>query len=232
MLFSIDWEKFLIGEEDVSFLLEILVRTVCMYFIILIGIRLMGKRGIKQLSVFELVVIIGLGSAAGDPMFYKEVGMMVPLAVFAIIIGAYRLTTYFMAKNEKFETIVEGKPTCLIRNGEFSITKFRKANMAHDEFFAEMRQKSISHLGQIETAIIETSGNLSIFFYPDEEVKYGLPILPDLFKKSTVIISEAGIYACAFCGNVEDLHTGEASHSCEECEKEVWVKAINIKRVQ
>ena len=110
----------------------------------------MGKRGIKQLSVFELVVIIGLGSAAGDPMFYKEIGMMVPLAVFTIVIAAYRLTTYLMAKSDKFETLVEGQPTYLIRDGEFSIDDFKKENMAKDEFFSEMRQKSISHLGQIE----------------------------------------------------------------------------------
>lgn len=232
MLLEIDWNQFLAGDDDVSFIAEIGLRTISMYFIIVIGLKLMGKRGIKQLSVFELVVIIGLGSAAGDPMFYKEIGMMVPLAVFAIVIGAYRLTTYLMGKSEKFEALVEGKPTCLIRDGEFSISNFKKENMAKDEFFAEMRQKSVSHLGQIETAIIETSGNVSIFFYEDEQVKYGLPILPDLFKKTLKIISEPGKYACAFCGNVEDLSVDANQHACKKCEKIIWVKAINIKRVK
>ena len=104
--------------------------------------------------------------------------------------------------------------------------------MAKDEFFAEMRQKSVSHLGQIETAIIETSGNLSIFFYEDEEVKYGLPILPDLFKNSIIIISEAGKYACTFCGNIEELYVSENQHCFDKCGKGVWVKAINIQRVR
>ena len=232
MLLEIDWNQFLVGDDNTSFLLEIGLRTISMYFIIVIGLKLMGKRGIKQLSVFELVVIIGLGSAAGDPMFYKEIGMMVPLIVFAIVIGAYRLTTYLMGKSDRFESLVEGKPTCLIRDGEFSISNFKKENMAKDEFFAEMRQKSVSHLGQIETAIIETSGNLSIFFYEDEKVKYGLPILPDLFKKSLTIIPEPGKYACTFCGNIEDLYISENQHCCDKCGKDVWVKAINIQRVR
>ena len=126
MLLEIDWNQFLVGDDDFSFLLEIGLRTISMYFIIVIGLKLMGKRGIKQLSVFELVVIIGLGSSAGDPMFYKEIGMIVPLVVFAIVIGAYRLTVYFMSKSDKFNIVVEGKPTCLIREGEFSITNLKK----------------------------------------------------------------------------------------------------------
>jgi uncharacterized membrane protein YcaP (DUF421 family) len=75
MLLSIDWGAFFIGSEDWEFLFEIGLRTFFMYIIILFGLRLLGKRGVKQLSIFELVVIISLGSAAGDPMFYKEVGL-------------------------------------------------------------------------------------------------------------------------------------------------------------
>jgi uncharacterized membrane protein YcaP (DUF421 family) len=94
LLLAIDWKAFLVGSEDTSFLIEISVRTIIMYIIILVGLRLLGKRGVKQLSVFELVVIISLGSAAGDPMFYKEIGLLIPVVIFTIIVAAYRLTTY------------------------------------------------------------------------------------------------------------------------------------------
>lgn len=231
MILEIDWHKFLIGEDDWGFLWEIGLRTISMYFIIVLGLKLMGKRGIKQLSVFELVVIIGLGSSAGDPMFYKEIGMIVPILVFGVIIAAYRLTTYLMAKSDKFESIVEGHATYLIRGGEFSISDFKKENMAKDEFFAEMRQNSISHLGQIETAILETSGNLSVFYYEDEDVKYGLPILPDLFNKASKVIHYSGIYACTFCGNIEEINS-DSHHCCDKCGEDIWVKAINIKRIK
>ena len=70
-----DWKQLLLGSEECSFLPETILRTSIMFIVILIGLRLLGKRGVKQLSVFELVVIIGLGSAVGDPMFYKDGGI-------------------------------------------------------------------------------------------------------------------------------------------------------------
>lgn len=231
MLLKLDWTKVLVGEEDWPFLLEIGVRTFAMYVIILIGLRLLGKRGVGQLSVFELVVIISLGSAAGDPMFYKEVGMLVPVVIFTIVVGSYRLTTYLTAKSSDFDALIEGKATYLIREGEFSIGNFSKEGLAYDEFFSELRQYSISHLGQVETAIIETSGNISVYFYPDENVRYGLPILPELFDQATVKITKAGIYACTFCGNVENLEPSDVC-SCKRCNRESWVKAIDSRRVK
>lgn len=231
MLLTIDWTRFLVGEEDWEFLLEISLRTIIMYFIILIGLRLLGKRGVRQLSVFELVVIISLGSAAGDPMFYKEIGLLMPVVIFGVIVAAYRLTTYLMAKSKRFDDLVEGKCVYLIEDGEFAIDNFSKEGLAQDEFFAELRQKSISHLGQVDKAILETSGNLSIYFYADEKVKYGLPILPELYEQDTKAIPEAGKYACTYCGNVEELNVTE-EHQCKKCGHSKWVKAIQLCRVK
>src|SRR5688500_7723527 len=116
-----DWKKLLLGDEEWSFLPETVLRTFIMFLVILTALRLLGKRGVKQLSVFELVVIIGLGSAAGDPMFYKDVGILPALIVFIIVVSLYSLVTYLIGKNKKFETLVEGKSVTLIRNGVFLI---------------------------------------------------------------------------------------------------------------
>lgn len=230
-LLAIDWSAFFIGEEDWGFLMEIALRTLIMYIIILVGLRLLGKRGVKQLSVFELVVIISLGSAAGDPMFYKEVGLMVPVVIFAVIVGAYRATTYLTAKSTKIDDLVEGKCTYLIEDGRFSIENFSKESLAHDEFFSELRQYSISHLGQVDTAILETSGSMSVYFFPDEAVKFGLPILPTLFEAGCCEIATSGKYACCFCGSVENLVPKER-HACKKCQHDKWVKAINCLRIK
>ncbi|NTD97038.1 DUF421 domain-containing protein [Agrobacterium tumefaciens] len=201
-----------------------------MYFIILVGLRLLGKRGVRQLSVFELVVIISLGSAAGDPMFYKEIGLLIPVVIFLVIVSAYRLTTYLTAKNEKIDDLIEGKCVYLIRDGVFNINDFKKEALAKDEFFADLRQQGISHLGQIEITILETSGALSVYPYPDEAVKFGLPILPDLFEKKMKLISVEDQYACSFCGAVEKIQL-MGKHSCKRCKNEEWVKAIDQCRV-
>ena len=225
------WKELLLGSEEWSFLPETILRTLIMFTVIVISLRILGKRGVKQLSVFELVVIIGLGSAAGDPMFYKDVGILPALIVFTMVVGLYSLITYIIGKNKKFELLVEGKPICLIKNGVFSIENFKKEILGADEFFAELRMQGVSHLGQVEEAIEESSGNISVFFYPDEEVKYGLPIMPDSLNASFQKISESDHYSCTFCGYTEKLKPSGKS-ICPVCKKFKWVKASNKKRIR
>jgi len=222
--------KILKGEEEWIFLIEIALRTIIMFVAILITLAILGKRGVKQLSVFELVIIISLGSAAGDPMFYKEVGILSAFTVFIFIILCYKLTTFLALKSDKFEKMIEGKPICLVKNGRFSITNFKNEPLGYDEFFAEMRQHSISHLGQIEMALIEVSGEISLYYYKDEEVKFGLPILPHLYEEQHAQIMRKDIYSCSFCGNTETIEETD-KHLCSTCSKDKWVKSINNTRI-
>lgn len=228
--FISDMTQFLMGKEDWNFIPEIVLRTLIMFLILLFSLRLLGKRGVKQLSVFELVVIISLGSAAGDPMFYKEVGLIAALVVFVVIVVAYKLISTLVNRSKTIESILEGTATCLIEEGKFSIENVKKEALAQDEFFSELRLKSISHLGQVKLAIIETSGSISVFFYENTEVKYGLPILPSLFCNTLKEIKQSAHYSCSFCGYTTILKIGDAM-PCKACGKREWVKSINNRRI-
>ncbi|MDF2550935.1 MAG: hypothetical protein K0R77_210 [Chryseobacterium sp.] len=227
---NFNWKEFLLGSEEWIFMLEIVLRTIIMFLTIIIGLRVLGKRGVKQLSVFELVVIIGLGSAAGDPMFYKDVGIMSSIIVFIVIICIYSLFTYLIGRFKKFENLLEGKSICLIKDGVFAIDNFKKENLGSDEFFSELRLKGVSHLGQIETAIEETSGDISVFFYDEKEVKYGLPVMPHSLDYPLQFVENEGYYSCTFCGSTEEKQTGNAG-TCKKCGKRNWVEASNKKRI-
>ena len=201
-----------------------------MYVSILLSLKALGKRGVKQLSIFELVIIIGFGSAAGDPMFYKDVGILNAIVVFLVVIILYKATTFIVTKSETADKLIEGEPICLVENGVFSIANFDKEPLGYDEFFSEMRQQSISHLGQVQQAIIEVSGNISVYFFEDESVKYGLPILPQLYAKRGPHIQAEGIYSCSFCGFTEHLAVTD-KHVCPTCGKDHWVLSLNNRRV-
>ncbi|HVG12183.1 MAG TPA: YetF domain-containing protein, partial [Flavisolibacter sp.] len=219
---TFQWKELLMGSESWSFLGETVLRSFIMFAIIVVSLRLLGKRGIKQLSVFELVVIIGLGSAAGDPMFYKDVGILPALIVFTMVISLYKLVMFFIGRSKGFERLVEGRSVCLISEGRFAIENFKKETLAQDEFFAELRIAGVMHLGQIELAIIEVTGGISLFFYEDEKVKYGLPILPDLFKKKALAIQSRKHHSCTFCGFTEEAVPTEVK-ACPVCQRKVWV---------
>ncbi len=223
-----DWDKILFSEQSASFLPEVAIRTVIMFLVILIGLKCSGKRGVRQLSVFELVIIIGLGSAAGDPMFYEEVGLVPAIVVFTVVILSYRAVTWVVGKSKKVEHFIEGKPIYLVNEGKFSIEHFRKEDLSQDEFFAELRLRSVDHLGQVRCAIMETTGDLSVFFFPDEEVRPGLPILPHLYDKKSTDIGLPGIYACAFCGDTRRL---AGPDTCKVCNRPEWVAALDVSRI-
>ena len=224
-----EWDRVLYSNLPENFILEVIFRSTIMFIILLLTLRLAGKRGVKQLSIFETVIIIALGSAAGDPMFYDDVGLVPAGVVFVVIIILYRSVTWLTAKSRKFEEFIEGKTECLINEGEFSVATFKKESLALDEFFSELRIKSVEHLGQIKNAFLETSGEVSVFYYEDKEVKHGLPILPSLFHKKSKTIPANGIYACTFCGHTEKQKVGTAI--CTICAKEEWIEAIKTLRI-
>lgn len=224
-----EWNRLFFNELPEVFLLEVIFRSTVMFTILLLTLKLAGKRGVKQLSIFETVIVIELGYAAGDPMFYEDVGIVPAAIVFLVIIILYRSVTWLTGKSKKFEEFIEGKTECLINDGKFSISTFKKESLAQDEFFAELRIRSIEHLGQVQHAFIETSGEISVFFYPDEKVKYGLPILPSMFNAKNKFIPTDGIYACSFCGHKQEVKKGTAK--CDVCKKEEWVEAINTLRI-
>jgi uncharacterized membrane protein YcaP (DUF421 family) len=225
-----DWKTLLLGSEEWNFLAETAFRTIIMFVVILLSLRLLGKRGIKQLSVFELGVIIGLGSAAGDPMFYKDVGLIPGIVVFIMVIALYRLITFLINKSRRFELFVEGQPRSIVENGQFLVANFKKELTSLDEFYSQLRMRSISHLGQVKLAMIETNGEVSVYFFPPEEVRHGLPILPQLFGQSRKSIAKADIYSCVNCGFTEKLQPA-ASHACPTCKKKEWIKSLNEKRI-
>lgn len=225
-----DWKSLLLGEEQWQFLGETALRTLVMFLVILLSLRLLGKRGIKQLSVFELGVIIGLGSAAGDPMFYKDVGLLPSILVFLVVVVLYRLITALINKSRHIEHLVEGLPTCVVQDGRILLENFKREPIAMDELFAQLRLNHVAHLGQVHEAVVETNGEVSIMFLPDDQVKWGLPISPSFSEHRLQQINEEGQYACTNCGNIQQL-SPVPSYTCPICGKAEWLKALNTKRI-
>lgn len=223
-----EWRRVFFNDLPTEFLLEVFFRTTVMFLFLLAALKFTGKRGVKQLSIFETVIIIALGSAAGDPMFYEDVGILPALVVFAVVITLYRLVTWLTGKSRWFEMLIEGKTVTLIHEGRFSPAKFEKEAMAQDEFFSELRLRSVEHLGQVRHAFLEPSGDISVYFYEDQDVRPGLPLLPELFEKKSKQIKEPGVYACAFCGYTEDIN--KAEEKCRICHHKEWVRAIRTLR--
>src|SRR5690606_13607107 len=189
-----------------------------------------GRRGIRQLSVFELVVILMLGSAAGDVTMYDDVPLLPVAMVFLALMVAYRVTTYFLCRSARFSAWIEGAPITLVKDGKYEISSLDTLNITEEEFFMEFRQAGVEHLGQIRLAIVEVSGMLSLYYYEDKDVRPGLSVMPDEHRDDCETVPHSGLYACNHCGLVERIETNE-SRKCPRCEETLWSLALSSSRI-
>lgn len=225
-----DWHRIFFSDQDYSFFFEILFRTPIMFLAVVLVLRFTGKRGVQQLSIFEMVMIITLGSAAGDSMFYDDVGIFHALAVFVLVLAVYRIIIWLITKFEWFELLMEGKPIYIIRDGKMCLDELNNKELGSDEFFGALRSQHVDQMGQVKCAVLEDTGSLSIFYFPDEDVLPGLPILPDEYESKSKIITKAGLYACAKCARTYELAPA-VNLPCETCHNLEWVPAVYRKRV-
>ncbi|WLR57618.1 DUF421 domain-containing protein [Mesobacillus subterraneus] len=141
----------------------ILFRTLLLYLLILLIFRLMGKREIGELSILDLVVYIMIAEMASlaientkDPL----IDTLLPIGFLVIIQIVFALLSL---KSKKFRDIVDGKPTIIINNGKIDEKAMRSQRYNFDDLLLQLREKDVGDIADVEYAILEPSGTLSIF---------------------------------------------------------------------
>lgn len=215
--------EFLIANDSWLFLAEVVLRCFIAFVVVVIALRLTGKRGVRQLSLFEVVIILTLGSAAGDVAFYKDVGVLTVVVTIVTIVVLYRLITYLLLKSRAFSRLLEGEPVTIIEKGRFTSAVVKNENISFDEFFMELRLCGVEHLGQVRMAILEVNGEVSIYKNDRDEIIPGMDIMPDCIKTLYQQIPEDGLYACVHCGNTL-LQKINTAPQCQDCSGAKWAK--------
>lgn len=141
---------------------DLVYRTVLIYFVVLVVVRLMGKREIGQLSPFDFVVAIIMAEIAAIPMQSPSVPLwhsMVPLAVLAFLeIGLSFAALY----NRKLRVFLDGRPQVVIEGGRILKEEMRRARYNLDDLLSQLREKGYPRPEDVEVAVLETSGRLSV----------------------------------------------------------------------
>ncbi|EPJ7882971.1 DUF421 domain-containing protein [Raoultella planticola] len=227
---AFDWHRMALDKVPVDFLAEVALRSVYTFVLVFIFLKITGRRGVRQMSLFEVLIILTLGSAAGDVAFYDDVPMLPVLVVFVTLALLYRLIMWLMGKSETLENLLEGKPIPVIEQGELAWKNLQAENMTEFEFFMELRINGVEQLGQVRLAILETNGQISLYYYADRDVKAGLSILPPPHNASFVTIPRDDVYACVRCSAVLKLRAGD-KQLCPRCANAEWSRASRAKRV-
>lgn len=140
----------------------IFIRTAIIYVFIIIAVRLMGKRQVGELKPHELVITILISAVAVIPL--EENGMplancLVPILLF---ISLEIFVSVLSMKNLKFRNLIQGRPIFIIRNGKLDQKKLREMRFTIDDIVDALRQQGIFDISEVEDAVIETNGTISV----------------------------------------------------------------------
>ncbi len=171
-------------------------RTVILYVVLIVGLRLTGKRQIGELEPNELVLTMLLSDLAAVPMQDFGIPLVNGVLPIVTILCLSMLMSYFSLRSIRFRTLVCGKPTIIIRSGKIQQSAMRHNRLTLDELLEELRCQGITDISSVKYAILETSGQLSVLLRSDCQPltaqQAGTQVHDDVFLP-TVIINDGRV---------------------------------------
>lgn len=164
-------------------MLIVFVRTLILYSVIVLVLRLMGKRQIGQLQPSELVVALVIADLAAVPMANVGIPLINGIVPIITLFIMEELLSYISLKSERARGVICGKPSILIERGVIVETELRRIRYNLNDLLEQLRLKNFSNVEDIDYAIVETSGQLSVV--PKEEKR---PVtLKDMYITAKIV---------------------------------------------
>ena len=189
------------------------IRTIIVYVTIIGALRLMGKRQIGQLQTSELVVTLLLSELAILPIQNRRESLLAGMMPMLVLVVFEIATAFIMLKFSKFRKIVCGKPIVVIKEGKLDQKSMWKLRMTTEDLSEQLRQKEAFFLEDVDYAIVETNGMMSVKKKDEEE-----PLTP---KQANISVESKGVEVVA-------VTDGEISSSSLDLinRKEGWVLEV------
>lgn len=147
--------------------LEIVLRTTVIYVLVLLGIRLTGKREVGQMTPFDLTLLLLLSNSVQNAMTGPDTSLVGGIVAAAVLL----LLNYVLAEvsglNRRFRRLIQGSPTLLIHNGQIVQTHMAKEHVSIDELFRQLREHGCSGPQEVALAVLEVDGSVSVLKFDD-----------------------------------------------------------------
>lgn len=147
---------------SLSTVFDILLRTTAIYLVILIGLRLAGKREIGQMTVFDLVVLLLISNAVQNAMVGPDTSLVGGILAAVVLLVINALVARLRLKWPRLRHWVEGTPTLLALHGEMIPEHLRREGVDEETLLAALREHGIADLSSVEMAVLETDGSISV----------------------------------------------------------------------
>ncbi|WP_031526478.1 YetF domain-containing protein [Dyadobacter crusticola] len=218
-----DWQRIFIGNVPGEFYLEVILRIVIIYLVLMISMRLMGKRMASQLSRNEMIAMVSLAAAIGVPLQSPDRGILAVIVIAAIVVSIQQIVARVSAKNQRLETVTQGNMTPIIEDSHLNLKQMQRAGITRERAFAQLRGNNIRHLGEVKRLYFEAGGSFTMI--KNYDTVPGLPILPIWDKEYQNEISETcNEEVCEQCGNY--AKGNQADEKCSNCGNDKFIAAV------
>ena len=150
-------------------MITVLIRSIILYIALLISLRVMGKGEIAEMNSFDLVITFLLAEVASIPMENNNIPILYGIASITALTFMQTFISYFALKNKKMRNLLSGKPSILINKGKIDYEQLKKERISIYEILEQLRIQGYFNLKDVQYAILETSGDLSIVPSPSYE---------------------------------------------------------------
>jgi len=150
-----------------STLATIALRTAIIYVIILVGIRLTGKREVGQMTPFDLVLLLLIANAVQNAMTGPDTSVTGGLVAAVTLLALNKATGYIVWKNHTARRVVEGIPTLLIRDGKILQVNLDRERMRREDLEQSLREHGVETVEEVHLAMLEIDGSISVLKHDD-----------------------------------------------------------------
>lgn len=155
---------------------KIIIKTLILYFFIVIMYRIMGKKEVGKLSIIDLIVSILIAELAAISIEQYDSSILTSIIPILCLVIVEILFGYISLKNPKIKKLIEGSPIVIIKNGKLNFEAMKKLRYSLDDLISQLREQGIKSIEEVNYAVLENNGKLSIF---EKETEYPLPIILD-----------------------------------------------------
>lgn len=156
--------------------ITLIVKTLVLYIFIVFVYRIMGKKEVGELSIIDLIVTILIAELAAICIEEVDKSLFVSIVPILVLVILEVVLSYFSLKSESIRNFIDGKPSVIIKNGIVNFSVMTKLRYSLDDLLSQLREKGVKNIEEVDYAILENSGNLSIF---QNTKDYPMPIILD-----------------------------------------------------
>ncbi|MGV3599749.1 MAG: DUF421 domain-containing protein [Dyadobacter fermentans] len=216
-----DWQRMFIGDVPGGFYWEVVLRIAVIYLVLMVSMRLMGKRMASQLSRNEMLAMVSLAAAIGVPLQAPDRGILAAVVIGVVVVAVQQTLAYFAARNQRFESVTQGDMAILVSDGTLDLQKMKVSGITREKAYSQLRNHGIRHLGEVKRLYFEADGSFTLIRHA--EVRPGLSIIPGIdaeFVKQVCRPTE--VIVCNRCGR----ELAEGVTSCDNCGGDEQVNAF------